>query len=358
MTARLAVAGFLFALALSLDVYFAGVERSLNRELERVGPGRAVLTHFAFGQQLLDLNGTIGSRLDALKNSGELVYLRRVPQQAKTELLGEPVILTYRDRELLGLQHFFPGIEANDAFLLTDQPAIPESTSLQVAVEGFEFKAKVLRVPENLLTHFGAGTTALVPSSWTPALEQSGFVEIVLYESHARDFQSIARQMGELRQWLELDRFSGVNLRTGFAILERLEALRAQQALWSTVVRSIAASLVVLVFASCAFLEYRENAYLSALLQSMGVPRAFLFIRYTVEHGMLLLVGFALAASVIDLSLSHLPHLEILATDYPGELFAWSSALFDWWPVLLATTLFSLIPVGLGLRKEIGKILQ
>ena len=160
------------------------------------------------------------------------------------------------------------------------------------------------------------------------------------------------------RQWLELDRFSGVNLRTGFAILERLEALRSQQALWSTVVRSIAASLVVLAFASCAFLEYRENAYLSALLQSMGVPRALLFIRYTVEHGMLLLVGFTLAASVIDLALSHLPHLELLAADHPGELFAWDSGLFDWWVVLLATTLFSLIPVGLGLRKEIGKILQ
>lgn len=358
MTARLAVAGFLFALALSLDVYFAGVERALNKELERVGPGRAVLTHFAFGEALLTLDGTLGPRLKALDSYGHSVYLKRVPKQADVELVGNAVVLTYEDLQLSGLRQFFPQVGGSDAFLLLDQPNIPEGARLRVEVGRLETTARVLQTPASLLGGIGARGAVLMPASWAEPLEGGGFVEIVLFESRSRDFANIAEEVSRLKRWLELDRFSGVNLKTGFEILERLEQLRAQQALWSILVRSVVATLVVLVFSACAFLEYRENAYLSALLRSMGVPRAFLFLSYAVEHAILLLIGFLVAAHVIDLVLPSVTALRSVAESSPGELFAPAEALSTWWLVLLATAMVSLAPVLFGLRREIGKTLQ
>ena len=352
------MAAFLFGLALSLDVYFAGVERAVNRELERVGPGRVVLTHFTFGESLLELDGAIDSRLDPLRRYGHLAYLRRVPQRAEVELVGEAVILGYRDRDLRALRHFFPGIDRAAAFILTDRSAIPEGTRLRLTIDTIDLAATVVDVPSGWLEGLSSQSALLLPGAWTSGLERTGFVEILLFESRASEVPAIGAQIERLRQWLRLDRFSGVSIRSGLEVLERLESLREQQALWSLLVRSVVAGLVVLVFASSAFLEYRENAYLSALLQSMGVPKLFLFLRYAVEHGLLLLAGFGIAASAIDFWLPRIAALEGVTAGAAGELFSITESLANWWPVLLATAAFSLVPIVLGLRREIGKTLQ
>lgn len=317
-----------------------------------------VVTHFTFGQTLLELDGGLGPRLERLARSGSYAYLRRMPQQVEVELIGESKLMIYRDQDVLDLGTFFPGIDRPAAFLLTSRQDLPPGTQLKARVGTSELDAQVLILSRAELEVLDREQVLLLPASWTPQLEDRGYVEIALFESGSKEASVVREQIQTIRQLLTLDGIQGANLQAGIHLLERLQALREEQALWSTLMRATVASLIILVFASTAFLEYRENAYLSALLQSLGVSRFFLFLRYLVEHALLILAGFSLAVGALT---ALLRYPAVLPLDLPAgldELLSFTHAFQAWSSVLLVTLLLSLIPILIGLRKEIGRILQ
>lgn|GEM_PF-2654346 len=358
MLARLAVACFLFTLGLSLDLYFAGSQKAVARQLEAAGLGRVVVTNFTYGNRMQGKAPALSPLLDKLADDGNYAYLRRLSQQAQVELLGDAHILTYRDQDLIDLRNFFPGINHAGAFLLTARGELPEGTRLSARVGGLEWDARVVQTSQTALESLGRKQVLLLPSEWALPQEDGSYAEVILFESSAIHSAGIRSEIGKIRQLLTLDEISTANLQSSLALLNRLEAMQQQQALWSTTVRSIVAILIILVFASSAFLEYRENAYLSALLQSMGVPRIFLLLRYLVEHALLLLFAFGVCCSALTYLLADPAALPSIMTDDLTGLFSPVQAFNAWLWVLTVSLVLSLLPVLAGLRKEIGRVLQ
>jgi len=352
------VACFLFALGLSLDLYFAGSQKTVAQQIEAAGLGRVVVTNFSYGSRMPGKATALSPLLDKLADNGYYAYLRRLSQQAQVELLGDAHVLMYRDQDLIDLREFFPGFEGAGALLLTARREFPHGTRLNAKLGSLEWGARVIQTSQTALEALGRKQVLLLPAEWPLPQGDGSYIEVILFESSARDSASIRAQIGKIRQLLTLDEISTANLQSSLPLLNRLEAMQQQQARWSTTVRSIVAILIILVFASSAFLEYRENAYLSALLQSMGVPRIFLLLRYLVEHALLLIFAFSLCCGALTYLLTEPVALPSMLTNDLIGLFSPLQAFYSWLWVLTISLALSLLPILAGLRKEIGRILQ
>lgn len=355
--ARVAVSSFLFLIALGIGVYFKAVEDSLSRELEGMGLGRVMLTQFVYGERLADISGGLDQRLAGLKEDGAYVYFRRVPYQAEIEILGKTPILTYRDKDLVDLKHFLPAVDGMSGYLIT-RSEIPSGSIIGGWVRGLDLRFKAVRADDLDLEQLGDQSFVLIPAHWVPWLEETGYVEMILFEADASDLNRIGEILRKIQLFLRLDRYDEVSLQSSANLLERLEKLREQQAFWSWAITVVVSALIVLVFASTAFLEYRQNIYLSALLQSLGVSRAFIYVRYFIELLLLLILGLSLALGVLlaTLHYGNLP-AALQNVDFT-TLFYLRAVIVQWGPVLLVTTLLGTLPVCIGLRKEVGRLLQ
>lgn len=358
LLSRVAVSSFLLLIALCVGVYFKAVEASVSSELEQMGLGRVMLTQFVYGERLTDISGSLDQRMAGMKADGAYVYFRRVPQLADVELVGEVPVLTYRDMDLFDLKHFLPQVDQIGAYLVTNQASIPEGATLGGWIRGLDLRFEVIHPSDIDLKQFGDRSFLLIPSQWVPWLEETGYVEMILFESRSDDLKQLEENIRKIQLFLSLDRYNEVTMNSGVSILERLEKLREQQDFWSWVIRAVVASLIVLIFASTAFLEYRQNIYLSALLQSLGVSKSFIYVRYFLEQMILLFLGLLIAFGMMSIGLEQVTWPSGLQGVDFTAFFALPVVVREWAPILLLTAVLSLMPVLIGLRKEVGRILQ
>ena len=118
---------------------------------------------------------------------------------------------------------------------------------------------------------------------------------------------------------------------------------------------------VALVFGAIAVLEFRQNAYVSALLRSFGAPGKSLYIRQWLENAVL-----ANLAAISALLLLACFHKELFgALGFPGDLlnlnnvnpyYSWEIALVLLWVNVGA--FLSSLSVAIGLKKPVGEILS
>lgn len=354
---RIAVAAFLFALALGLERYFVSVEQAIQAELDTLGLNRIVLSQNQYGDQLGSLRGGLDELMHSFApDPASHLYLRRVPQVAEVELVGRRPIYGYRDNQLAALQQLFPEITEPGAYLV--DPAVPSGTRVRALIADLDLNLNAIRESLFGLDVLGTESLALLPSAWIPWLEESGFAEIVIYQSPYQNPLELQAELDRLHTLLQLEGLGDVEIRSGFALLQRLESIREQHAIWSLLIELFVGLLIIFVFASTGFLEYRQNAYLSALLQSLGVARALLALRYLAENLILLFAAFAVAFALIALAMNgQLPFLTQSSLE-PLALDSLRTAVQTWFPLILITAVASFIPIGLGLRREVGSILQ
>jgi len=322
-----------------------------------MGLNRIFLTQYVYGERLGMIDGSLDNRFEGLRDEGAYAYLRRVPQLADVELAGEVQIITYRDRDITSLKSFIPQFDDIDVYLITPQN-IPEGSRVSAWIQGVDLRAEVVDADRLSIGELSEQGCLLVPSDWSAWLEETGYAEMILFESSATDILTVRSTVQRVKALLRLDKLRDVRMSSGLAIMERLETLRAQQSVWSIVIRVVVSFLIVLIFASTSFLEYRQNIYLSALLQSLGVSRVYIFIRYLVEQVILLFFGLTLSICALWLVLNQMSipsefesYIQLSSVDPP-------SIYREWFFELSATALISLLPILFGLRKEVGRILQ
>lgn len=267
-------------------------------------------------------------------------------------------IYGYSDSQFAALQRLFPEITEPGAFLI--DPTIPSGTRVHALIADLDLNLHAIRESSFGLNALGTESLALLPSAWIPWLQESGFAEIVIYQSPYENPTDLEAELARLNTLLQLEGLDDVEIRSGFALLQRLESIRQQHAVWSLLIEFFVGLLIVFVFASTGFLEYRQNAYLSALLQSLGVARALLALRDLGENLILLFAAFATAFALIALAMNgQLPFLPLPQSSLgPLAMGSLQSTAQAWSPLILVTAIASFIPIGLGLRREVGSILQ
>jgi len=142
-------------------------------------------------------------------------------------------------------------------------------------------------------------------------------------------------------------------------ILASLQRLAATQALIRTIIFAAIATILALILGNVAMLEYRQDAYLLALLRSFGVSRYQLLAHTLMEN--LLLVGSGMALAIVAWQPIYLAGSARLAHLGLQKLTAPEVNILDFQILLaaaLAGVLLAMLPITLGLRRPIGGLLQ
>lgn len=144
-------------------------------------------------------------------------------------------------------------------------------------------------------------------------------------------------------------------------MIKELESLQSRQAQWRSAMAGLLGLALALVFGAIAVLEFRQNAYVSALLRSFGAPGKALYLRQWIENGVL--ANLAAFSAILLLACFH---RELFSTlGFPRDLLdfkhgnpylSWEIALILLWVNVGA--FLSSLSVAIGLRKPVGEILS
>ena len=145
---------------------------------------------------------------------------------------------------------------------------------------------------------------------------------------------------------------------SGLAILKQIDEVRRIQVfvLWAVMIGS---SLVLgLVCGALAWMEFREERYLLALIRSFGVGRPTLLFHTLQENALVAVSGVLASFGLIHLAARYIPQ-------GPTNL-VWLTHLDPLWQMeglaliagAVSGSLLACVPVAIGLRKPLGLILK
>jgi hypothetical protein len=149
-----------------------------------------------------------------------------------------------------------------------------------------------------------------------------------------------------------------IYIQSNLTILEELQTIRAIQAQALIFVTIASSTILGLVFGSLAWMEFREERYLLALIRSFGVGRITLLIHAMLENCLLAVCGVVLGFVVLRFSGSFL-NLDAINLHWLRD----TQSLFGEDGIWLLGGamlggLLSCIPIMLGLRKPLGLVLS
>jgi len=239
--------------------------------------------------------------------------------------------------------------------LLSDDP-VYQGQSVDVALVNKRTLAKVKPVPEWVRMGLAMETAAVIPVEMIGNQLNEGFINHMIADLESiGDVESFVKNVtayyrAENRQ---------VKVISALPILENLERINGIQNIVRTMIVLGCGIILALTLGSIAWLEYRQDSYLLALLKSFGTPSVILLFHMFLENLLLVLTGMAIVvavwAPVYRMAGSQLQSIGLNATSMP-PIPSSDIAII----VLsgLVGVVFAMVPVAIGLRKPPGLILQ
>jgi hypothetical protein len=347
-----ALLGFLALLVLGL---FRGVERELSERLERHSVFTVVSSELIQGERaatLLD-RSLEEEALWQARYPGRVFQLRQPLISAGREGRSLPVLAyTASLEELHGKED---GTEPPVVWLLGPTTA-GSGRAERVDFNGLAVHARTREVPEWLARELGMEQAVAVAIEAVAGSLRRGFILHTV--ARLRDTEEVGRFVREAGAYYRAEGRQ-VKLISAAGLLEDLERIQRMQALARTWIVVACGVILALTLGSVAWLEYRQEAYLLALLRSFGSSAPLLFFHMLLENLLLVLAGLAAAAGIWVVAGERLPaqwSAGGLSLGGLGELAAADAV------VLLAAALsglvLAMVPVAVGMRKPPGLILQ
>ena len=300
-------------------------------------------------------NASRPSRFEPLSAFGTKITFRQLYGTAEVGWQKNITVLSYPDEALPQLASLLhpstPIIFFHDS--------LPRDSLIEVTIHNQPGAAVVRRTPP-LLKPLISQTTLLVPQGWSPDAETAGFVETTLFQKQS-DVMPIPRVVESIRALYSFENKTPPQIQSSIGILEELETLQARQVQWRTAMATLLGLAVALVFGAIAVLEFRQNAYISALLRSFGTPSKALYIRQWLENAFL--ANLAALSAILILASFHTQLFAMLG--FPRDLLSLEKAnpyiSIEILLVLLCVNVgafLSSLSVAIGLRKPVGEILS
>lgn len=232
---------------------------------------------------------------------------------------------------------------------------LPAGTTAIVEIDGFRVEALVQQL-SGTWKDFAHGNEILLGSvkRFSPLL-QNGFSRVILLQAHSLDSLEKADRVVGVLQSMER---RNITSQSALLLLRKIREIRDIQR-YVLYAATIGSALVLgLVFGALAWMEFREERYLLALIRSFGVGRATLLVHAVVENSLLstggVLLGFGIlkiSATYLNLGAMNLTWLSSMdaLNGRNGQLLVLGAALGG---------LLSCIPIGIGLRKPLGLVLK
>jgi len=353
---RIFVGSLLVTVATVILVAFNLLERNLRTRLESFGVNTIVTREMVVATEPLAMPNQPRPDLYApLKQFGDKIRLRQFFLRANTPWQKEITVFSYDDEALTMLGDLIhpktPLIYLNDT--------LPEGGLVEMNLDRHQYTA-VVRRPNTFFRPLVSESILLVPQGWSPEAERIGYFETTLFRRSPDTFP-IPHFVTAIQNLFTAENRNPPQVQSALGMVKELENLQARQAQWRSAMAGLLGLAVALVFGAIAVLEFRQNAYVSALLRSFGAPGKALYIRQWIENGVL--ANLAAISAIVILACFHRELFSLLG--FPRDLLdlnkanpyiSWEIALILLWVNIGA--FLSSLSVALGLRKPVGEILS
>src|SRR5262245_709621 len=353
---RIFVGSLLVTVATVILVAFNLLERNLRTRLENFGVNTIVAREMVVPTESLAMpNQPRPDAYAALGKFGDKLRLRQFFLRANTPWQREIQVFSYDDEALPMLGDLVH--PKTPLIYMTD--TLPENALVEMNLDRQQYTA-VVRRPPGFFRPLVLQPALLVPQGWSPEAERIGYVETTLFRRNP-DVLSIPHFVTAIQNLFALENKNPPQIQSALGMVKELENLQARQAQWRSAMAGMLGLAVALVFGAIAVLEFRQNAYVSALLRSFGAPGKALYIRQWIENGVL--ANLAAISAILVLACFHRELFGLLG--FPRDLLnlnkanpylSWEIALILLWVNIGA--FLSSLSVALGLRKPVGEILS
>jgi hypothetical protein len=350
------VGGLLVTVATVILVAFNLLERNLRTRLENFGVNTIICREMVAGTDLAAMPNHIRpDRMAPLDQFGEKVRLRQFYTRANAPWQRDITTMSYSDE---ALPLIGPLLHTNTPLLCFSEN-MPENSLVEVNLERLQGVA-VVRRPTGFFKPVINQTVLLVPQGWAPEAEKSGYIEMVVFRKKTDEI-SIPHFVAAIQNLFGMEEKNAPQLQSAVGMIKELEGLQQRQAQWRSAMAGMLGLAVALVFGAIAVLEFRQNAYVSALLRSFGAPGKALYFRQWAENG--ILANLAAVSAILILACFHAQLFgalgfpsDLLNLKHANPYISWEMALVLLWVNIGA--FLSSLAVAVGLKKPVGEILS
>lgn len=283
---------------------------------------------------------------------------QRIPISVETRWMRQTPVLVY-DRELsfLSLPES-PAGEPREIFMLLNQNVVNQKES--ILFQSIPMTVQVQRMPEIVAEVFGGKAMIMVPIEVVDEVLPTGFVQMQRLIPK-REINPGALE-AKIRTFANLEDRQ-IQIVSSVSILERLELLLEGQQTARWALGGVVTLILSLILASLSLLEFRQEAYLVALLRSFGIRAGALLLHVFLESCVLTYLGVGLGILAIErlfpVIIASLTEIsdetgltipELAVASHADLKLLFISATVG---IVLAT-----IPVMLGMRKRPGLVLS
>lgn len=275
---------------------------------------------------------------------GEAHEFLQVGASARTEDGRRLFVAAVRKPERYGLLDEF--------YLLSDQGPVGEVVRFQLGGYWSEATRKPPLEEAGML--FQGRPTLLGSVERLSVILGDGYTSnSVVRAASVEEIQKIHDVAGALR----LREEAPIILRSNLMLLRELEQIRALQDQALVAVSAGSSAVLALIFGSLAWLEFREERYVLALLRSFGVGRLSLLAHAATENALLALLGVLGGMGLLRAVLDHLgsASLGLAWLGAPRQIIDGDGILLVIGAVVGGT--LCCVPIGFALRKPIGLVL-
>lgn len=336
-------------------MFFVVAEKQLKENLQRTNTYDVYITEQlsgaeanTFAQQTLSEETMWNKRF----GSDKITYLRQSFSSASLDNKEYASVFVYGPT-VTELNRLNPKLEAPTIWLLKENPTTEYE---YVTVRERRLLAKVRKLDPKLSKLFKKKDLVLIPASMSAPFITGGFINHILAEfDNSEDVHAFSKETAAF--YAAQKRYPRTFSATG--ILDSLEQLQKAQIQIRLAIIASCGVILALTLGTIAWLEYRQEAYLLALLRSFGTPKLILLAHSFLENLVLVTSGMLLALqcwkplytllqrNVKELGLNSMGALTLPTADTSIILISGAVGV-----------LFAMIPVAVGLRKPTGLTLQ
>ena len=353
---KLLIPALLAVLAMIVLTLFGEVERELRQQLERASVYSVYVSEFVPG----DNAATILRKT----YQDEIMWTRRYGAESFKDLRQPLVSALWKQNQALPMYAFTSSVTDFDGDVDPDLPPVmwvlsdaadPQRLA-EIKISGKRVLAKVHRVPDWIRKGMAVPEAVMAPVEMIEPILNNGFVNHMVANFSSVD--EVQQFVNEVSAYYRADKRQ-VKIVSALEILKNLERITSIQRIVRTMIVMGCGVILALTLGSIAWLEYRQDSYLLALLRSFGTPSAVLLVHMLFENLLLVFVGVALARSAwTPLFRLAAPQLHSIGLQAPGVP---TLPVGDVAIIFLAGgvgVVLAMIPVAFGLRKPAGLILQ
>ncbi len=346
--------GFLAIIVLTL---FAEIERELREQLSRNSVYTVVVSEFVGSDSAPTiLRRSIEEELLWSGHYGEDT-IKQVRQPLVSASLGrhKSVPLLAYTASVTDFRQLLDPTEPPSVSLLSDDASLAGQSKV-ITMGRVTTVATVRPVPKWVSRDMGLETAVAVPVEMVQIPLNKGFINHMV--ASLDSIEEVERFVGDVSSYYRAEKRQ-VKILSALAILKNLERITGIQKIVKTLIVVGCGIILALTLGSIAWLEYRQDSYLLALLKSFGTPSVVLLLHMFFENLLLVFSGIMIVSlgwpSLYSMAVPKLQAIGLMAATLPAIPSSDVSIILI---AGLVGVVLAMVPVAFSLRKPAGLILQ